>query len=116
MKTIKIIDLGINISLLLISTIENLLNGTEELVTAYLWAGAWQSLSMIVHASCGWMAPYNKTRYAYHWIAFIAVITMPLGSIWILLFAAPFMALFYTILCVYELKYLYRRRPLSLLK
>jgi hypothetical protein len=116
MKIIKIADLGINISLLLIFTIEAFVNGTEMLITGYLYVGAWQSLSMIVHGLCGWMEPYRSTRYTYHWIAFIAVITMPVGSIWILLYTAPLMALFYTGLCVFEIKYLYRKRPLSLLK
>lgn len=116
MKTIKLTDLGINISLLLIFLIETLVNGTEMMIKGYLCVGAWQSLSMIVHAACGWMAPLNKIRFVYHWIAFIAVITMPMGSIWILLYTAPFMALFYTGLCAYELKYQFRRRPLSLLK
>jgi hypothetical protein len=95
---------------------EFLFNKAEMLIHGYFWVGAWQSLSMIVHATCGWMAPYNNTRLTYHWIAFIAVITMPIGSIWILLYTAPFMALFYTGLCAYELKYLLRKRPLSLLK
>jgi len=109
-------DLGINLSLIIFFITSTVLNGFENLITGYLWVGGWQSLSMIVHSASGWMAPFNKTRNVYHWIAFFAVITMPLGSIYILLYAAPFMALFYTALCIYEIKYQFRKRPLSLLK
>ena len=116
MKTIKFIDLTISILLFAWFTIKVWYEGTGILITGYFILGGWQSLSMIVHATMGWFTGKNNTRFIYHWIVFISVLTMPVGSIWVLLYAAPFMALFYTGLCAYELKYLYRKRPLSLLK
>ena len=116
MKTIKCIDLGISILLIGWFTLKVLFEGTDLLITAYFIVGGWQSLSMILHAVMGWFTRKNSVRFNYHWVAFISVITMPAGSIWVLLYVAPFMALFYAGLCAYEIKYLYRKRPLSLLK
>jgi len=81
----------------------------------YSVVGGWQIFSMIIHGYNHWFT-YNKDkRYIYHWITFIAIITIPLGSFAILLFTAPFMAIYYTWICYNEV-YVKMQRPLSFLK
>lgn len=73
----------------------------QGVVDAYLIVGAWQVLSMIVHHI--WLRPRkHSTRYVYHWLSLIGVVTLPLGSYWVLAVISPLMAVFYTILCITE--------------
>ena len=88
---------------------------STSFLTGYFVVGGWQVISMLLHAFNHWFT-YNKgKRYFYHWLSFIAVVTMPLGSFLMLFFIAPFMAIFYTSLC-YEEVYVKMQRPLALLK
>ena len=119
MHQFKIIDFWINIGLIISTFTICKLEGAADFLhngflIGYFIMGGWQVISMLVHA-------YNRcftykwgARYIYHWITLIAVITMP-GSFWILIIAAPFMAIFYTWLC-YKETYIKMQRPLALLK
>ena len=121
MKNFKICDFWISAGLIISFTILNIIDfkgnilNTPVLFAAYFTVGGWQVISMIVHAVTHTFTHWPGARYAYHWVSLIAVITMPLGSIWILLFAAPFMAVYYTWLCYSEV-YVKMKRPLDLLK
>jgi hypothetical protein len=84
-------------------------------LAGYFIVGGWQVISMIIHAVTKTFTHRSGKRYVYHWITFISVITMPMGSFWILFFTAPFMAVYYTWLCFDEVRKM-NQRPLALLK
>lgn len=118
MKVFKWIDVCISLALIIVFTIEyindNSGNVLENLISGYFIIGCWQTISMVVHAMEKWHTRKFGTRHIYHWITFISLASLP-GFAWILLFTAPFMAVFYTGLCLKEC--LTRiRRPLSFLK
>jgi hypothetical protein len=120
MKQFKIVDFWISIGLIISFTAISVIEGFDNFLSnyflvGYFVVGGWQVISMLVHAFNHWFTSDKSTRYFYHWITFISLITMPVGSIWILLFAAPFMAVFYTYLCYKEI-YVKMQRPLGLLK
>lgn len=120
MKKFKQTDLWISIGLIVFFIVYNLLAHTRDLISdnvfmAYFVVGGWQVISMIVHAVTRTFTRPVGTRLVYHWISFIALATMPLGSFWILLFAAPFMALFYTWICYREIRKM-NTRPLDSLR
>ena len=118
MKTFKIIDVWTSIGLIISFTTLILLDGNRSILNSklfdgYFVVGGWQVISMLVHT-------FTRTftygaRLVYHWITLISVVTMPAGSFWILLFTAPFMAVFYTWICYREV-YIKMKRPLDILK
>ncbi|CAN5713052.1 hypothetical protein BH11BAC3_BH11BAC3_43260 [soil metagenome] len=115
MKKFKTIDLTINVALIIGSVIFGLINRGESFIGGYFVVGIWQVISMVIHAWNKWFTGKRGQRYMYHWITLISVATLPLGSFWILLFTAPFMAIYYTWLCYHEV-YVRMQRPLALLK
>lgn len=120
MKQFKTIDFWINTGLIISSIIICILEKVNSLIdetilVCYFIVGSWQAISMLVHV-------YNKcftkkwgSRNIYHWITFIALVTMPCGSFWVLAITAPFMAIYYTWLCYHE-TYVKMQRPLAILK
>jgi len=123
MKQFKIIDLYINISLILFFICWVIFKKQNEqdnfflapIFIAYFITGGWQIISMIIHAATRTFVYKWSARYIYHWITFICIVTIPIGSFWILIIAAPFMAIFYTWLC-YNETYVKMKRPLAALK
>ncbi len=115
MKKFKEVDMWISIVLIVGFSIATLINRDTTFIIGYFVVGGWQVISMIVHAVTKTFTHSRGYRFVYHWIAFISVITMPIGSFWILLFTAPVMAVYYTGLCYTELKKI-NERPLSILK
>ena len=115
MRNFKTTDLFISIALIVGFTIYCLIKQDESILIAYFVVGGWQVISMLVHAYNKWFSGKGSARYIYHWIAFISVVTMPAGSVWILAVAAPFMAVYYAWLCYQEV-YVKMRRPMALLK
>lgn len=116
MRTFKIADMWISIALITGCTVYFL--GHQELETiivCYFIVGGWQVVSMIVHAVSRTFTYRRGARYVYHWITFFSLITMPVGFAWVLVFTAPFMAVYYTWLCYHEV-YVKMQRPLALLK
>jgi hypothetical protein len=87
----------------------------DTLLFGYLVVGAWHVTSMIVHAINGWFTRKGSLRHLYHWIAFVAVVSLPLGSFYIMYLAAPVMAVFYTWLC-YRETFIKMKRPLDLIR
>ena len=119
MKTFKIWDAWISTGLIISFVIINIIElhqgvNSNYLFAAYFTVGGWQVISMIIHAVTRTFTYKWGARYNYQWITFIAVVTMP-GSFWVLIFSAPFLAIFYTWLCFNEV-YVKMQRPLSVLK
>lgn len=115
MKKFKIIDTWISIILIAGFAIVSLIKQDGTFITGYFVVGGWQVISMLVHTYNHCFTYKNGSRYVYHWITLISVITMPVGSFLILLFTAPFMAVYYTWIC-YSETYIKMTRPLDLLK
>ncbi len=115
MKKFKKIDTWISIILITAFAIESIIYRDYTFITGYLVVGGWQVISMLVHIYYQSFTEKRERRSIYHWITFISLITMPVGSFWILLFTAPFMAVFYTWLCYDEVQKM-NRRPLAILK
>lgn len=115
MKRFKTVDLTMNVALILGSIIFGLIKRDGSFLSGYIIVGTWQVISMCVHAWNKWFVGKKGQRYIYHWITFLSVVTMPVGSFWVLLFLAPFMAIYYSWLCYHEV-YVRMQRPLALLK
>jgi hypothetical protein len=115
MKQFKIIDFWISCILIAGFAIASIYNGGWTFLIGYIVVGSWQVISMVVHLITGTFIYKKGARYVYNWITLISLITMPVGSIFILYFTAPFMAVYYTYLC-YEETYVKMKRPLALLK
>lgn len=121
MKLFKQIDLFISISLIIVFTILVLqtehfglvYNNFNLLITGYFVVGGWQVISMLVHVFARKFVQKSKIRVIYHGIVLI-VITLGLSIfiipefglliLFLLLYTAPFMAVFYTFICYYELR------------
>ena len=115
MKKFKEVDVWISIILITGFAIATIINRDYTFLLGYFILGGWQVISMLVHIYSKSFTQKKGTRYVYHWITLISLVTMPVGSFWILLFTAPFMAVFYTCLCFAEVRKM-NQRPLSLLK
>ena len=92
--------------------------------TGCLVVGAWQILSMIVHAVNKCFINKNGPRFIYHCVILILIATLIVSVLFLdsgttilnfLYYTAPTMAIFYTWLCYHEVT-LKMRRPLALLK
>lgn len=114
MKQFKTIDLFVSIALILGFAIYWLVKPGSFFV-AYFVVGSWQVISMLVHAFNKCFTYKKGKRYMYHWISFISIATVPLGSFRVLIFLAPVMAVYYSWLCYREV-FIKMRRPLALLK
>lgn len=115
MKRFKIFDLILNILLIISSCVYALFEQEKGFILAYFIVGGWQVISMIIHAWNSCLTYKYGSRYIYHWITLVSLITLPIGSFWILIFTAPFMAIYYTWLCYYEV-FVKMQRPISVLK
>lgn len=76
------------------------------LFTAYFVVGALHVIGMITHALKHWFTNNRSPRLYYHWLVVILLVLVPVGGLglFILLYAAPFMAVTYTIICWRELR------------
>lgn len=115
MKKFKTIDLFINISLIIGFAVYWLINQDDSFFLAYFIVGAWQVISMLFHSYNKCFTYKKGSRYIYHRVTLVSLVTMPLGSFWILLYTAPLMAIYYTYLCYHEV-YVKMQRPLAVLK
>lgn len=105
----------ISIGLITGFTIASFMKQGDTFLVGYFVVGGWQVISMIAHALMRCFTEGRSVRFIYHWITTISLLTMPLGSFWILMFAAPVMAVFYTWLCYDEVKKM-NQRTLAVLK
>jgi hypothetical protein len=99
MKAFKLIDFWVSVLLIMGFTVPSLIKMDTTFLAGYITVGAWQIISMLIHAFTHTNTRKRGIRNIYHWIALIAIATMPIGSIFILLFTAAPMAIFYTWIC-----------------
>lgn len=106
MKLFKQLEFYSSVLLILAFFISLLITQDAELLfTSYFVVGAVHSIGMITHAIAHWFTNKNSLRLYYHWLVVILLLLVPLYiGLYILLFAAPFMAVFYTWLCWRELR------------
>ena len=123
MKRYKTIDLFGSIALMMIFLVYGLLWRDFTFIYGYFVVGSWQCVSMVVHIWKGWFS-HTPGRRIYHSIVVLVFIAAAAGFLYypilyallcILLVCAPFMAIYYTILCHHEL-YVRMQRPLAQLK
>ncbi len=124
MKKFKTIDTWVSIVLLVAFAILSLIRLDYTFLVGYGVVGAWQMMSMIVHIVKGWFTHRKAGRHYYHLViaALAAILLIGVLVQYVLffvmiglLFAAPFMAVYYTWLC-YDEVYVRMQRPLAALK
>lgn len=123
MKKFKQLDLGISIILIVVFTVLSFIRFDFTFIIGYFTVGGWQVISMLIHLAGKWFTEKNSLRVVYHWITLTCIILglmtyifpIFMWILYIMLFAAPLMAIFYTSLCYVEVKEL-SKRPLSVLK
>jgi hypothetical protein len=121
MKTFKRIDFFGQIILVVGFTIASLVNLDSTFLIGYCVVGGWQFISMIVHFVNRWYCPKGSRRYNYTIVSFFTVLLMlsvyvlpgVIYFLFIMVFAAPVMAIYYAALCYKEVYY-YSKRPLEL--
>lgn len=121
MKTFKQYDVLVSILLILGFIVASLIKKDERFIYGYFITGGCQIISMLAHAINGWFTEKGGVRRTYHWIVAIIIsmgVLTPLVQVfffiyYILLFAAPFMAIAYSWICYNELKKI-NSRPLDL--
>lgn len=124
MKKYKQADCFISILLIAGFTVMSFVNRDDTFIIGYFVVGGWQLISMVVHAVFGWFTAKYTRRYVYQFIV-LGIVLMAFSGLFMeyflillafpLLFAAPFMAMYYTLICYKELNTL-TKRPLSYLK
>ncbi len=124
MKKFKTFDAWFSIILIVAFTIYSFVKLDYTFLIGYCVVGSWQMISIIIHALNGWFTFRKAGRFNYHFIvAVLATLTL-IGFVaypvlWavmvLLLFAAPFMAIYYTWLC-YDEVYVKMQRPMAALK
>ena len=124
MKKFKTLDVWVSIGLMIAYTVYSLLRLDSTFLCGYFIVGAWQIISMIVHTWKGWFTNKGGARIVYHGTVAVLLILALVGmfvypmlylELFFLLFAAPFMAVYYTRICYQEV-YTKMQRPLALLK
>lgn len=115
MQKFKMIDFWVSCVLIAGFAIASLINQDYTFIIGYIVVGSWQVISMITHLATGTFIYKGGQRYIYNWVTLIALVTLPVGSFWVLLFIAPVMALYYTQICYVEV-FIKMKRPLALLK
>jgi hypothetical protein len=104
--------------------IVSIFKGDETFVYGYFIVGGWQIISMAIHFIMKWFCNKSSVRYNYQITVLIVILNSLIGLVFkqllffvlaLLIVAAPFMAIYYTWICYYEL-YVKMQRPLALLK
>ena len=121
METFKRYDLWISVILITGSALYSLIKADFSFIVCYFIVGGWQVISMVVHATNGWFISH-KSRKFYHWIVAVIIAVgllaflMPylLFIYYIMLFVAPLMAIYYTVICNIEVKELRKNHSLAL--
>lgn len=108
MKQFKIIDFWVSVGLIISGFsiyLFNLFCYDEPFLIIYIYLiiGFWQVASMIALVRNKTNNKKSGIRHIYHWISFITLITLPLGSYWFLIILAAPMAIFYTFICWHEI-------------
>ncbi len=122
MENFKRIDFYLNVLLITGFGTVSLIKQDVTFIYGYFVVGVWQVTSMFVHAANGWFLPKGGKRSIYHWtvlgILAVAALGFAIPSLflifYIMLFAAPFMAIIYTAMCYTELNEIKKRHALAL--
>ena len=106
MKLFKQIEFYSSVLLLAAFAISWLITRDDELIlTGYFVVGGLHVIGMITHAMMHWFTNSRSLRLYYHWLVVILLLLIPVGiGLFILLFAAPLMAVLYTWICWRELR------------
>jgi hypothetical protein len=124
MKQFKLIDTWISVVLIVSFALLSLIKLDYTFLIGYCVVGGWQLVSMLVHSIKGWFTRQRAGRYYYHLTVAVLIILTLVGIfiapvLWavmvVLLFAAPFMAAWYTWLCYIEV-YVKMQRPMAALR
>ena len=117
MKKFKQIDLAGQLILIASFVLVSIFSSPAYIFTGYFIVGLWQIISMVVHKVNDWNMQQVPRRY-YHKISLVTVVLILLAftiggyffvTLYIMLFAAPLMAVFYTSLCFREITCLEKR-------
>ena len=124
MKQFKIIDFWVSVGLIVVFTALVVIKKDDFILKGYFFVGGWQILSMFVHFIKNWFCETGTKRDKYHFTIFLIALYSCFGFIHImalfpvavvLLFTAPFQAIFYCWLCWNEIT-VKMKRPISILK
>lgn len=124
MKTFKLIDFWVSAGLIIVFTVLSIFKQDYTFIAGYFVVGAWQVISMLVHTFKRLFCEKGGPRLQYHKIVIVVlsctltgflIYPLLLVMLYVLLFTAPFMAIYYTWLCYREV-YVKMQRPLSVLK
>ncbi|QEC68533.1 hypothetical protein FRZ67_14920 [Panacibacter ginsenosidivorans] len=122
MKNFKQFDCWLQLLPIIVCTML-IVTGTMDFYYGYFIIGGRQFISMLVHEFTESFTYKGSARRIYQNITYIIVACMVLtplvyvtGIVFVpMLFAAPFMAAYYTGMC-YRETFIYSKRPLSMLK
>ena len=123
MKKFKEADIAISILLIVVFITFSLAKRDYTFLIRYSMVGVWQLISIVIHLYNAWFTQNGSQRYYYTWAVFIIIIIAVSGFaiypllliFYFLLFASPFMALYYIWICYREIKQL-NQPPLHQLK
>jgi len=131
MKRFKVADFWISVLLIGGFLIFGVITRDQRSVYGYFAVGGWQVISMAVHWANKWFTKENQQRLYYHRFVLILSLVILLSTgigqlteillipvlviLWLLLFIAPLMAVFYAGIC-YEETFIKMKRPMYLLK
>ncbi len=124
MKKFKIIDFWVSVGLMIAIVVLCLAKDIYFIIVGYFIVGGWQILSMFIHFVKKWFTQRGTKRNNYHFTILLILLYSSMGLIdkealfplfIILLFTAPFQAIFYCWLCWNEIT-VKMKRPLSILK
>jgi hypothetical protein len=124
MKEFKRIDFCISIALISAAILCLPIKPVVAFMIGYFGLGTWHVISIVIHFFNKWFCEKGSARDNYHLLIFIILLLALVGMLlteilwvvaFVLLFAAPLMAVFYTNLCYNEV-YIKMKRPLDQLK
>lgn len=122
MKKFKLYDLLVNLLLIFLFLIISLFRKDYTFLIGYFVVGAWQLISILIHAYYKWFTQAKSRRYYYSSAVVCIIITALLGFIfypfllllYLMLFAAPLLALYYVWICYTEIRIIYRHELIQL--
>lgn len=122
MKIFKLYDLVASLVLIIAFLVISLFQRDYSFLIGYFVVGGWQLISILVHVHYKWFTRAGGKRYYYTWSVFIIITTAILGFIiypfllifYIMLFAAPFMAIYYAWICYTEVRVIYKHELIQL--
>lgn len=129
MKKFKMIDCWVSATLITSSFVYGFTSRDFSFIKGYFVVGVWQLISIITHYLTNTFIGRSRNNYTkiIAWIAISLLVIAAMAQasevfyglimfeLFLLLIAAPIMAIYYTIMC-FEETYVKMKRPLALLK